>query len=328
MPDLDHPFAFHTLSYSPFTNHDASELHMNIFNKFPLAVALSTLLGSSLVGCFNPSVSKVVVLSRRNQSSRLYQSAATLPRISQNDLDELTSKGYVVVENFLPASLQEGLRQDVHNLRSQDKFSIAKIGQASTNALNTNIRVAETCFLGRGKLGDIPDTSRSQLYDVLDGVRRDLPQPLDTGLSEFLYAYYPSGGFYRRHRDAIPGSASILRKYSLLIYLNKDWKEEDKGKLRMHMDSGGDELPSGEDPCFMDIPPKGGTLVLFDSAQVPHEVLNTIAERVAIVGWFNRPVTASDISELSGGDISPARLVALAVAAGLVTVGLINILGT
>ena len=230
-----------------------------------------------------------------------------------------------MIENFLPDSLQDGLREDVQNLRSQDKFKVAKIGQDSTNTLNTNIRVAETCFLGRSKLGDMPDEARSKLYDVLDQMRQDLPQPLDTALSEFLYAYYPSGGFYRRHRDAISGSASMLRKYSLLMYLNKDWKEDDKGKLRMHMDSGGDELPAGEDPNFMDVAPKGGTLVLFDSSLVPHEVLDTQAERVAIVGWFNRPVVASDISELSGQDMSPVRLVALAVAAGLVTVGLVNI---
>jgi hypothetical protein len=37
-------------------------------------------------------------------------------------------------------------------------------------------------------------------------------------------------------------------------------------------------------------------------------------------------VSAKDIAELSGGDVDPVRLVALAVAAGLVTVGLINLL--
>jgi len=295
-------------------------------SRLSVAATIATILGSRLVGSFNPTLTPTLT-RRRSHFSRLNQSTTTLPRISQNDLDALTSKGYVVIENFLPETLQEGLRQDVRSLRNQDRFSVAKIGQDSTNTLNTKIRVAETCFLGRNKLSDSPNASRSQLYDILDLIRRDLPQPLDNALSEFLYAYYPSGGFYRRHRDAIPGSASILRKYSLLLYLNKDWKEEDKGKLRMHMDSGGDELPTDQEPNFMDVAPKGGTLVLFDSAQVPHEVLDTQAERVAIVGWFNRPVTAGDISELSGGEISPVRLIAFAVSAGLVTMGLINILG-
>jgi len=229
----------------------------------------------------------------------------------------------VIVENFLPADLQEALRKDVQSLRKNSKFNIAKIGQDSTNTLNTNIRVAETCFLGPNKLSDQPDAYRSQLYTILDQLRQDLPQPLDPNLSEFLYAYYPKGGFYRRHRDAIPGSASTLRKFSLLLYLNKDWNEEDGGRLRVHMDSGGDFLPQGEKPNFRDIDPLGGTLVLFESDKFPHEVLDSQKERMAIIGWYNRPVNANDIAELLGGDFVPVRLVGLAVAAGLVTVGLI-----
>ena len=268
-----------------------------------------------------PSVTK-----KPTSMIQLQMSSQTLPRLSSNDLSTLTSKGYLVLDNYIPEDLQESLRADVQNLRSKSEFKVARIGQDSTNALNTNIRVAETCFIGPTKLGNIPDESRSTLYKVLDQLRQDLPQPLDSNLSEFLYAYYPRGGFYRRHRDAIPGSASVLRKYSLLMYLNKDWTNEDGGKLRVHFDSGGDFLPEGESLNFLDVDPKGGTLVLFESDKFPHEVLDTQSERVAIVGWYNRPVTASDISEISGGEIEPTRLVALAVAAGLVTVGLINIL--
>jgi SM-20-related protein len=267
------------------------------------------------------------LLSERRAKTSLFLSSAALPRISHNDLQELAANGCVIIENFLPENLQEALRQDVHSLRENSKFNVAKIGQDATNSLNTDIRVAETCFLGPSKLSDIPDASRSQLYSVLDQLQQDLPQPLDQNLSEFLYAYYPKGGFYRRHRDAIPGSASTLRKFSLLLYLNKDWKEENGGRLRLHMDSGGDFLPEGEEPKFRDVDPRGGTLVLFESDKFPHEVLDTQAERVAIVGWYNRPVTANDIAELSGvGDVDPVRLLGLAVAAGLVTVGLVNIL--
>lgn len=287
------------------------------------------LLGLKTARSFSPGLSQVTDLrGLHNTKTQLWQSSLSLPQLSQNHLDELTSKGYVIIENFLPESLQESLRQDVINLRDKDKFKVAKIGQDSTNTLNTNIRVAETCFLGRNNLNDVPNGSRSNLYDVLDRIRQDLPQPLDANISEFLYAYYPSGGFYRRHRDAIPGSASMLRKFSLLMYLNEDWSEKDGGKLRMHMDSGGDELPPGEQPSFLDVAPKGGTLVLFNSDKVPHEVLNTESERIAIVGWYNRPVTTNDIAELSGGEVSPVRVGALAVAAGLVTVGLINALGS
>jgi len=53
----------------------------------------------------------------------------------------------------------------------------------------------------------------------------------------------------------------------------------------MHLDSGGDELPPGEEPNFFDVNPEGGTLVLFESDAIPHEVLDTQQERMAVVGW-------------------------------------------
>jgi hypothetical protein len=45
---------------------------------------------------------------------------------------------------------------------------------------------------------------------------------------------------------------------------------------------------SSENWC--DIVPEAGTLVLFDSATVEHEVMPTFRDRLCIVGWFNTPV--------------------------------------
>eukprot|EP00536_Pseudo-nitzschia_multiseries_P016604 jgi/Psemu1/221836/e_gw1.1162.16.1 len=301
-------------------------------------------------------------------STSALASTLAIPRIDPSDLETLKSQGYVVVENFLPSgsgsssssssspeeednyfNWKDALRADVRQLREQNKFRIARIGQDGTNALNEEIRVAETCFIARDKpeLRDVPSADREKLYDVLDALRKDLEGitkgdsnggsnsnsnsklRLDAGLSEFLYAYYPGGGFYRRHRDAIPGSASVLREYSLLLYLNEDSYDPDTdgGQLRIHFDSGGDFLPAGEAPLFQDVDARGGTLVLFESDKFPHEVLDTTRERFAVVGWYNRPVSSSDAGGGGGGG-DPLRLAGLAVAAGLVTVGLINILSS
>ena len=42
----------------------------------------------------------------------------------------------------------------------------------------------------------------------------------------------------------------------------------------------------------VDIAPRAGTLVVFRS-DVPHEVLDTSASRLAMVGWFNAPPEGS-----------------------------------
>ena len=267
-----------------------------------------------------------------------------IPRIDPSDLEDLREQGYVIIDDFLSSETwMDALRDDVMNLREKKKFKIAKIGQDSTNTLNEEIRVAETCFIGREKpeLQNAHNQARERLYDVLETLRVDLEgagqTSLDPNLSEFLYAYYPTGGFYRRHRDAVKGSASYLREYSILLYLNEESYDPDidGGRLRVHFDSGGDFLPAGEAPLFQDVDAYGGTLVIFESDRFPHEVLDTVAERFAVVGWYNRPMTLSDISAVTnsgsaGGTPSltddPVRLVALAAAAGLITVGLINLL--
>lgn len=263
-------------------------------------------------------------------------------------MDTLSKEGYVIIPNFLSPDLVSSLCADVTSLRSrQDVFKVARIGQDSTNTLNTDIRVAETCFIGPAKLQNYSNRARTQLYDILETVRADLSAnskfdkcdentgeliqcapALDSSLNELLYAYYPEGGFYRRHRDALPGSASVLRCYSLLLYINTnennsvDWDMSTKGgALRMHLDSGGDFLPEDEEPNFIDVAPSGGTLVLFRSDKIPHEVLDTRASRMAVVGWYNRAVTAGDISNLSGQGSSVTRSLMLAIAAALVTAG-------
>ena len=97
----------------------------------------------------------------------------------------------------------------------------------------------------------------------------------------------------------------------------------------MHLDGGGDECLPGVEPNYIDVDPLGGTLVLFKSEMIPHEVLNTNSERFALVGWYNRGVSASDIASLGegGGSGDIVRIGMLAVAFVLVTVGVINIIG-
>ena len=312
----------------------------------PTAVAVVLCCLSLRAGAFAP-MTHLSRLRRRSTIPILVSASSVgttaVPRISPSAIKDLAENGYAIIPNFLPPDLVSDLNKDVSSLRSNQKFNIARIGQDSTNKLNTDIRVAETCFIGRQKLQDCPDAARDRLYDALDSVRADLSanpildekdaitgtlikgaSALDSNLSELLYAFYPQGGFYRRHRDAIPGSASVLRCYSLLLYLNEDWKEEDAGQLRMHFDSGGDFCPDGEEPNYIDVEPRGGTLVLFKSDLVPHEVLDTKSERSAVVGWYNRAVTAADINELASEE-DKMRAVMLLVAVGLVTAGVLSL---
>lgn len=240
-----------------------------------------------------------------------------MSRIGAADLQFLADNGFVVVKNFLHRSLQKELVEDVSLLRETNSenangtgneknkyFTLAKIGHdgmiQDESTPFKDIRVSETCALGKMDQSDLPDSeARDDLYSILDNLKSDLQIPLlshgrftqnvpklDDELEEIMYAYYPKGGYYRRHRDAEEGSISNIRKYSFLLYLNRNWIPAHGGHLRLHRDSGGDTLPPGELPNFIDVEPLAGTLVIFRSDLIPHEVLDTYNERLAIVGWF------------------------------------------
>ena len=113
----------------------------------------------------------------------------------------------------------------------------------------------------------------------MDELRIDLNRALLLGLEdlEAHYALYPAGARYARHRDRFHDDDA--RVLSSVLYLNPDWRANDGGALRLHL--GAD----AQNP-HMDIYPTLGTLVLFLSAELEHEVLPASRERLSIAGWF------------------------------------------
>ena len=87
-------------------------------------------------------------LKTSSSSSSLFAGlSAALPRIHDSAFQELATKKFAVIPNFLPAEHCELLKEDIKKLRQQSKFKVARLGQDSTNQLNE-----ETCFLGVDKL--------------------------------------------------------------------------------------------------------------------------------------------------------------------------------
>ena len=231
----------------------------------------------------------------------LYSTCASMVATSPlpSSFSSLASPGgFAVVPNFLSEANVKLLKSDVSALKAEGRFAIAGVGDASTKRVSDDVRRCEQCFLyPRLKHGSGGDQSgRQMLYSVLDGLQSSLQaatgQSLDGLLTEGLYAAYPSGGYYRRHIDSYPGTPQEIRKFSYLLYCNEDWQPSDGGCLRIHTDGGGEEAPPGSAPSFVDIEPRAGTLVVFRST-MPHEVLDTDAQRLAVAGWFNKPVQGS-----------------------------------
>jgi SM-20-related protein len=100
---------------------------------------------------------------------------------------------------------------------------------------------------------------------------------LTLGLAEFEahYARYEEGGFYKKHVDALKGGRN--RIVSTATYLTPGWKEPDAGHLVLY---------DAQDRELKRILPVAGTLALFMSEDIPHEVLPPRRQRSSIAGWY------------------------------------------
>ena len=107
-----------------------------------------------------------------------------------------------------------------------------------------------------------------------------------------MLACYPGGGTrFKRHVDNSP-EAPDLRAVTAVLYLNGHWREEDGGTLRIY-NTGGDDpqqstttSSSSSSSQHIDVQPKRGTLVLFWSHRIPHEVLPASTRRFALSLWM------------------------------------------
>ena len=225
-------------------------------------------------------------------------SSASAMALPSSALTALSTRGFAVLPDWLPPTGVIAVKRDVVALRREGRFAAAGVGDAKTNRMDESVRSCEQCFLfpqlTHSYGGD--QAGRALLYGSLSGLASDLQQstgtPLDGLLTEGLFAYYPDGGFYKRHIDSVLGTASEIREFSYLLYLNEGWEPGDGGELRIHTDGGTELAPPAAAPSYVDVPPRAGTLVLFEST-LPHEVLETNCERLAVAGWFNRPVAGS-----------------------------------
>ena len=220
------------------------------------------------------------------------------PILAKDALARLQRNGFAVVPEFVASNTVEALKRDVASLRREGRFNSAGVGESGTNRVDGEVRKCEQCFVyPQFKYqGDGDTEGRATLYQSIESLRAALHAGCDVALdgllTEGLYAAYPDGGFYRRHVDSVDGTASVQRQWSYLLYLNTEWTEEDGGCLRIHTDGGGELAPPGSEPSFVDVEPRAGTLVVFRST-MPHEVLDTEAQRLAVAGWFNTPVEGS-----------------------------------
>lgn len=188
-------------------------------------------------------------------------------------VDDLASQGWSQQADFLPAELVSALAAECRRRAGDGQLNPAGVGRGGTLEVREAIRGDHIRWLEPGE-----SSACDRYLDTMDALRQAINQGLFIGLEDYEchFALYPPGAFYRRHLDRFRDDDR--RAVSAVIYLNQDWQSGDGGELRMFLD----------DQRVHDVAPTAGTLVVFLSGDVPHEVLAAGRERLSLTGWFRR----------------------------------------
>jgi len=195
--------------------------------------------------------------------------SALLPRI----VDDLAEQGWSLQPQFIASSLTLELAEECRKRAAQGALAPAGVGRGAQQQIREGVRGDHIQWLEAGQ-ADACD----QYLQIVDELRLALNQCLYLGLEDFEghFALYPPGAFYQKHVDRFRDDDR--RAVSAVFYLNEDWQAEQGGALRLY-------LPNGE---TRDVLPQAGSLLLFLSADMPHEVLPANRDRLSLTGWFRR----------------------------------------
>lgn len=191
------------------------------------------------------------------------------PPPSFDDLcDGLEQLGFVVLPGALPPEVTTALTKYAAQIRSTD-FHPAAVGRGTDEQRNRFVRRDLIHWV------DERDALLAPWRDWTESLRVHLNRRLFLGLFSFEshVAHYRPGDFYRTHVDAFRGEAN--RVVSLVCYLNEGWQAGDGGELVLYTDLGA-----------VTVPPVRGTVALFLSEEIPHEVKPAQRDRLSVTGWF------------------------------------------
>jgi len=174
-----------------------------------------------------------------------------------------------VVENFLSIALAAHLKTNLIHLFQNNELLSAGIGNHKIVVHDKLVRSDAIYWLDRKH----NNPYENEFFDLMDKFVLHLNNTCYTGITGYEFHYTLYQAFYKKHIDQFQNNGS--RQYSLILYLNAEWKIEDGGELRIY-----------QNDAQQNISPVSGKGVFFKSADLAHEVLVTHKQRMSITGWL------------------------------------------
>ena len=185
--------------------------------------------------------------------------------------DQLAEHGYAVADHFLSEQEVDAIIDPDFFENRSAAFRKAGIGQQQHHQINENIRGDYIEWIDKKTAAPAISIYLSRVEDLMHYINQTLFLSLKD--IEVHKTIYPPGTFYLRHLDQF--RKDDHRRLSLICYLNRDWKEEQGGQLRIYPPDGS-----------IDVLPLAGRLVCFRGDLLEHEVLPATRERLSLTGWM------------------------------------------
>jgi SM-20-related protein len=176
-------------------------------------------------------------------------------------------------KNFLTEKLSAGLQQNILQLQEDNMMTFAGVGNQAAKDSNQQMRGDKIYWLDKSHDNIFEQEFLQLAEDFIDRLNNTCYAGINA--SEFHYAVYEEGSFYKRHKDQFQNNDH--RKYSLINYLNENWLEEDGGQLLVYQDEN-----------VQRIMPQSQTAVFFKSNEMDHEVIKANRTRMSVTGWLKR----------------------------------------
>lgn len=178
-----------------------------------------------------------------------------------------------ISEHFISDALAAHLKQNLRTLNAEKLLLTAGTGNGDKLLHNTAVRSDAIYWLDKKHNNPHENAFFLRIEDFI----RYLNDSCYTGITdyEFHYTLYEPGAFYVRHLDRFKNNPG--REFSMISYLNENWKESDGGELLIHQEHHDEKIT-----------PTQGKTVFFKSNELEHQVLPTQADRLSVTGWLKR----------------------------------------
>ncbi len=170
----------------------------------------------------------------------------------------LIDNNYGCCNDFILPSTVIGLRANIQ--------SLSESGEMKSSGIGNKINFQKDKLIRGDKINWINEQSTNQFEMVylkkIEKFILYLNKTCFTAIKSYEshYSTYEKNSFYKRHLDQFKNEKG--RKFSIVLYLNQDWKAEDGGMLSLYP----------HEKTQIDISPLGGRMVLFRSDEMEHEV--------------------------------------------------------